>query len=258
MCYTKLQLTLVHEQTRNFAHLWMKAKAAFLFECISTSFLLPPKSSSSSFDRFVTKNCPALLAGMCFVLSTITWHNYVFVNKCLQLLALFTMIWIPWILGIFTVLLGNWWFEQPCQTQTSSHTPLFLAALYHLPARQIPSHPTSHPLVLVGQNPNTLSIISISYSQICSSPVDQFYDLGYSCNTGTVLTLRKAARLGQTHRHSLQNQLFLIHHSLTPSPKLWYSSTGKCLAACLSPQYILYVFVLKYLTFTPYLMKLFA
>lgn len=143
------------------------------------------------------------------------------ISVFVKLLALFTMIWIPWMLGIFTVLLGNWWFEQPCQTQTSSHTPLFSAALYHLSACQIPSHPASHPLVLVGQNPNTLSIISISYSQICSSPTDpQFYDLGYSCNTGTALTLRKAARLGQIHRPSLWNQLFWIHHSLTTSTKL--------------------------------------
>lgn len=91
-----------------FSHIWIKAKVTFLFEYISTLLLLPPKPPDSNFDSFITKNSPAPLAGMCFVLFTIMYHNCVFINKCLQLLAHFFKIWLPQVLGIFTALLGNY------------------------------------------------------------------------------------------------------------------------------------------------------
>lgn len=75
--------------------------------------------------------------------------------------------------------------------------------------------PASHPLILVEQNPNILYFMLSGYFQsLCSSSViPQSYYLGYSCNSGIALTLRKATRLDQTDMQILSPKLVMLDAS---------------------------------------------
>ena len=177
MSYIELQILLVHEQAWNFSHLWIKAKAAFLFEYISTLFLLSPTPLGSNFESFVTKNCPAPLSGMHSVLSIMCQSTVSLLTNVFSSARSLLKVWIPWILGMLTVLLGNWWFKQPRQTQTSSHS-LFWEALHHFSACQVPNHHTSSlplrlltRLSLLKKTLTPFTAVSGSYFQSCSEPL---------------------------------------------------------------------------------------
>lgn len=156
---------LVHESAWNFSRQWIKAKAAFLFDSISTLFLLPPKPPGSNFGSSVTQKGPASLDGMRFVLSAITAnHVSLLTNAFSSSSSLLRS-------GSHEYLASS----QSCLAidDSNSHvrhelphillcsqrlctTSLCARAPTITPPPCLHATPASHPLVLVEQNPNTL------------------------------------------------------------------------------------------------------